>query len=51
MLYPPPLDAATRGRTAHALGNAVGLARFAVNLTELAPGAASALGHRHPPPA
>jgi uncharacterized cupin superfamily protein len=46
-VYPPPLDAATRGRTKYALGNACGLDQFGVNLTELAPGAASALRHWH----
>ncbi|ALK10906.1 cupin domain-containing protein [Blastochloris viridis] len=46
-LYPPPLDAITAGRTKYALGNAFGLDQFGVNLTELAPGAASALRHWH----
>jgi uncharacterized cupin superfamily protein len=45
--YPPPLDAAVRGRVKYPLGNAFGLDQFGVNLTELAPGAVTALRHWH----
>ena len=44
-VYPPPLDAVVKGRFKRKLGDAVGLTDFGVNLTELAPGAASS--HRH----
>ena len=46
-VYPPPLDAVTAGRAKYALGAACGLDQFGVNLTELKPGAASALRHWH----
>ncbi len=45
--YPPPFSDVVAGRLKHALGNAFGLDQFGVNLTELAPGAASALRHWH----
>ena len=44
-VYPPPLDEIVRGRFKRKLGDAFGLTDFGVNLTELAPGAASS--HRH----
>jgi uncharacterized cupin superfamily protein len=43
--YPPAFKAATEGREKYALGDAVGLDQFGVNLTRLKPGAASS--HRH----
>lgn len=46
-LYPPPHHRATRGREKRALGDAVGLTQFGVNLTRLVPGQASALPHWH----
>lgn len=46
-IYPQPFAAATEGRAKQALGNAGGLTQFGVNLTRLAPGAASALKHWH----
>jgi uncharacterized cupin superfamily protein len=46
-LYPPPHDAVTRGRAKRVLTKALGLTQFGVNVTELAPGAASALRHWH----
>lgn len=45
--YPPPNDRALDGRTRRALGDPRGLTRFGVNLSELAPGAVSALRHWH----
>lgn len=44
-IYPPPFDAALAGRAKRALGDVFNLTQFGVNLTVLAPGAASA--HRH----
>ncbi|HMJ53902.1 MAG TPA: cupin domain-containing protein [Polyangiaceae bacterium] len=44
-VYPAPYDAVARGRAKRALTQALGLTQFGVNVTELAPGAASA--HRH----
>jgi uncharacterized cupin superfamily protein len=46
-LYPPPFAARVAGRSKHRLGDHFGLANFGVNLTELAPGAESALVHHH----
>lgn len=46
-IYPADLADATAGRAKRALGNAFGLDQFGVNLTDLAPGAASALKHWH----
>lgn len=45
--YPPPFDALVAGRFRKRLGDAGGLTRFGVNLTRLAPGAASAQRHWH----
>ncbi len=45
--YPQALKAPVEGREKYALGNAVGLTQFGVNLTRLKPGAASALRHWH----
>ena len=45
--YPGALAERVRGRTKRALGNRFGLDQFGVNLTELAPGAHSALRHWH----
>lgn len=44
-IYPPPFDEIVRGRSKRSLTKALGLTQFGVNITELAPGAAS--GHRH----
>ena len=45
--YPPPYDAHCAGRAKQALGDLGGLTQFGVNLTRLAPGAASAHKHWH----
>lgn len=45
--YPEQFRGATKGREKAALGNAVGLNQFGVNLTRLKPGAASSLRHWH----
>ena len=45
--YPAPFRQVCAGRHKTALGNAVGLSQFGVNLTRLKPGAASALRHWH----
>ncbi|MGY0194124.1 cupin domain-containing protein [Leptothrix sp. BB-4] len=45
--YPEPYASRMAGRTKRALGAAFGLTNFGVNLTELAPGAVSALRHAH----
>ncbi|MHA7871691.1 MAG: cupin domain-containing protein [Hyphococcus sp.] len=45
--YPAPLDAHCAGRSKQALGDLGGLTQFGVNLTRLAPGAASAHKHWH----
>ena len=45
--YPEPLRAAVAGRLKQALGDAVGVRNFGVNLVRLLPGAASALRHWH----
>src|SRR5262245_33124509 len=45
--YPAPFQPVCAGRHKTALGNAVGLSQFGVNLTRLEPGAASALRHWH----
>jgi uncharacterized cupin superfamily protein len=45
--YPEPFRAVVQGRSRRRLGEAAGLSDFGVNLTELAPGAASALRHWH----
>jgi len=46
-VYPPPFDASTAGRAKRALTKVLGLSQFGVNLTELAPGSASAIRHWH----
>lgn len=45
--YPEPFAARVAGRIKHPLGDLFGLTNFGVNLTRLAPGAVSALHHRH----
>ncbi len=45
--YPEPFASRMAGRQKHALGDLFGLANFGVNLTKLAPNAASALRHAH----
>jgi uncharacterized cupin superfamily protein len=45
--YPAPYDTVTHGRVKRSLTQALGLTQFGVNITELAPGAASALRHWH----
>lgn len=45
--YPPDLLARVAGREKRQLGDMFGLQTFGVNLTRLAPGAWSALHHRH----
>ncbi|MDZ7871184.1 MAG: cupin domain-containing protein [Rheinheimera sp.] len=46
-VYPPPFAAMMQGRQKRVLGDLFGLQNFGVNLTELAPGAMSALRHHH----
>jgi uncharacterized cupin superfamily protein len=46
-IYPPPLAARVEGRLKRKLGEVFGLTNFGVNLTNLSPGAASALAHSH----
>ncbi len=45
--YPEPFASRMRGREKRSLGDIFGLKNFGVNLTRLAPGAQSALKHRH----
>ena len=45
--YPPDLAAKVAGREKRPLGDRFGLKNFGVNLTRLAPGAASSLRHTH----
>lgn len=45
--YPEPFAARMIGREKRTLGDLFGLSNFGVNLTHLAPGAASALRHAH----
>lgn len=45
--YPEPFATRMAGRSKRALGAVFGLANFGVNLTQLAPGAVSALRHAH----
>ena len=45
--YPPPNDTALNGKSRRALGDPHGLTKFGVNLTEMKPGAVSALRHWH----
>jgi uncharacterized cupin superfamily protein len=46
-IYPAPFADVVRGRLRRRLGDVFGLANFGVNLTEIAPGTASALAHHH----
>jgi uncharacterized cupin superfamily protein len=46
-VYPQPYAAAMAGRAKRALGDLFGLSQFGVNLTVLAPGAASSERHWH----
>lgn len=45
--YPEPFASMMDGREKHQLGDFFGITTFGVNLTRLAPGARSALLHRH----
>jgi uncharacterized cupin superfamily protein len=45
--YPQPYAALVKGRSRQALGDAVGLTQFGVNLVRLEPGAASSQRHWH----
>lgn len=45
--YPEPFASRMGGREKRALGDLFGLTNFGVNLTQLAPGAASSLRHAH----
>jgi uncharacterized cupin superfamily protein len=45
--YPEPFFSRMQGRSKRQLGDVFGLANFGVNLTELVPGAESALRHSH----
>lgn len=45
--YPAPWDKALAGKFRKAVGEALGLTQFGVNLSRLAPGAISALRHWH----
>ena len=45
--YPPPNDTVLAGKARRALGDPNGLTKFGVNLTDLEPGAISALRHWH----
>src|SRR5512140_1511211 len=46
-IYPEPYASRVAGREKRPLGDLFGLGNFGVNLTTLAPGAASALRHAH----
>lgn len=46
-MKPDPVAALVEGRVKRKLGGHFGLTNFGVNLTLLAPGAISALRHRH----
>jgi uncharacterized cupin superfamily protein len=46
-LYPAPFQAEHKGRHKQALGDAIGLTQFGVNLSRIEPGASSALRHWH----
>src|SRR6478736_2455668 len=46
-LYPQPFAAQVEGRLKRRLGDHFALTNFGVNLTQLAPGAVSALLHHH----
>jgi uncharacterized cupin superfamily protein len=45
--YPAPYNTVLKGKLRRAIGDALGLTRIGVGLTELAPGAVSALRHWH----
>lgn len=45
--YPAPFDTVLNGRMRRVIGDVNGLTKFGVNLTELLPGAVSALRHWH----
>jgi uncharacterized cupin superfamily protein len=45
--YPAPYNAELKGKTRCAIGDLLGLTKIGVGLTELAPGAVSALRHWH----
>lgn len=46
-VYPEPFASMMAGREKHPLGDIFGIKNFGVNLTRLAPGAQSALLHKH----
>ncbi len=46
-IYPEPYASRVKGRLKRKLGDYFGLTRFGVNLTQLLPGAVSALAHSH----
>lgn len=46
-IYPEPFASMMNGREKRRLGDIFGIQKFGVNLTQLAPGARSALLHRH----
>ena len=46
-IYPEPFASLVRGRYRRRLGEPFGLTNFGVNLTDIAPGTASALAHHH----
>ncbi len=46
-IYPEPYAALVEGRLKRKLGEFFGLTNFGINLTDLAPGAISALAHSH----
>jgi uncharacterized cupin superfamily protein len=46
-IYPAPFAARVEGRSKRRLGEHFGLTNFGINLTQLAPGSASALLHHH----
>jgi uncharacterized cupin superfamily protein len=46
-IYPEPYASQVKGRLKRKLGDYFGLIQFGVNLTELSPGAVSALAHSH----
>lgn len=46
-IYPQPFAALVEGRLKRKLGECFGLTNFGINLTDLAPGAISALAHSH----
>lgn len=46
-IYPPPFDAIVAGRSKRSLTKPLGLTQYGVNITELAPGAATGQRHWH----